>query len=121
MPALVSRQDPGTEHIGRAGVLFVNGAADTWIHRAAAAAVFRVIRPRTGNGRRVSRLLLAALRKTATRRAAKKNGLAWKELRNMLDAIWNFGPGNPACMPDGRKGGLGAGCGSGEPPHMHRS
>jgi hypothetical protein len=64
------------------------------LHYAAASAMFHVIQPRTGCAGQLSQLVMGALRKSAHRRAAKQDGLTWQELQNMLDAVWNFGPGN---------------------------
>ena len=64
------------------------------LHFLAANAMFQVIRPRTGYAGKVSQAIFAALRKGAKRRAVKENGLAWQELQNMLDAVWDFGPGS---------------------------
>jgi len=64
------------------------------LHFLAANAMFQVIRPRTGYAGKVTQAIFAALRKGAKRRAVKENGLAWQELQNMLDAVWDFGPGS---------------------------
>jgi len=55
-------------------------------------AVFRLFKPPPRNSTRVARLVLAAIQQIGGR----SGGVAAQELRNNLEALWYFGPGNPA-------------------------